>query len=251
VLRVPSSAITPMARRVHWVEADTRQAFFHAVVTNPSRIDITTRWARRLTVYLHDRLVNLDAPVEIWVNGAKVFAGAVPRSAATALRHAKARGDERLIDAAEVTVTVPVTDAAAAAGERAFAALTPKHPEGTLSFWETFAMRALEERVPAFNIVGAEEPLPAGVTGTNEQVAIRVQQAGAGPLSAAGLLPGDLLLEVGGEPFFRGRGGLDGLHAWLMRELRVDPAPYPCRIVRGGRQIETTATLKLGSYGGS
>ena len=48
VLRVPNTAITPLGRRVHWVEADTRQAFVHAAVTGPSRIDVTARWARTL-----------------------------------------------------------------------------------------------------------------------------------------------------------------------------------------------------------
>src|SRR5712691_8149445 len=55
VLRVPNTAITPPSRRVHWVEADTRQAFVQASVTGWSRIDITARWARTLKVYLHDR----------------------------------------------------------------------------------------------------------------------------------------------------------------------------------------------------
>ena len=81
VLRVPNTAITPLGRRVHWVEADTRQAFVHAAITGPSRVDITARWARRLNVYLHDRLVNLDEPLEIRVNGVPAFSGKAARSA--------------------------------------------------------------------------------------------------------------------------------------------------------------------------
>jgi len=252
VLRVPNAAITPIGRRVHWIEADTRQAFVHGVVAGPSRIDITARWARTLRVYVHDRLVNLDRPFEIRVNGVPAFSGPVSRSASTALRTARARGDERLIDAAEVVVSVPTTPDAIAIAERAFNELTPKHAEGTLSFWEMYATRALEERVPTLGFDGAEEALPAGVKAAAEQVAIRVRQAApAGPLSAAGLKPGDVLLEIGGEPFFSGRGAVSGLRHWLIRELRSEPAPYTIVVWRDGRRVESTVPLKLGPYAGS
>ena len=139
------------------------------------------------------------------------FSGQVSRSAVTALHNARACGDERLIDAAEITVNVPTTAEAIAAGERAFNELTPKHAEGTLSFWEMYATRALEERVPSLGLDGSEEVLPAAAKAAPEQVAIRVRQVEpAGLLSPAGLKAGDLLLEIGGEPFFRGRGGVAG-----------------------------------------
>jgi len=251
VLRVPNAAITPIGRRVHWIEPDTRQAFVRAVVSSPSRIEITARWARTLRVFVHDRLVSLDRPVEICVNGVQAFNGRVSRSALTALRHARMRGDERLIDAAEVVVSVPATPDAIAIAERAFNELTPQYAEGTLSFWEMYATRALEERVPALGFDGVEEALPPGVKAAAEQVAIRVRQvAPAGPLSAA-LKPDDLLLEVGGEPFFRGRGAVTGLHAWLIRELRGEPAPYTIAVWRDGKRVESTVQLKLGSYAGS
>ncbi|HEV8346394.1 MAG TPA: hypothetical protein VGQ16_07465 [Vicinamibacterales bacterium] len=249
VLRVPNTAITPVGRRVHWIAADTRQAFVHAVVAGPSRIDITARWARTLRIYLHDRLVNLDRPVEIRVNGAQAFAGQVSRSASTALRGARARGDERLIDAAEVVVSVPATADAIATSVRAFNEMTPKHAEGTLSFWEMYATRALEERVPALGFDGTEETLPAGMKAAAEQLAVRVRQvAPAGPLSAAGLKPGDLLLEIGGEPFFAGRGAVSGLHHWLIRELRAEPATYSVVVLREGKRVESSVRLRLGKY---
>jgi hypothetical protein len=170
----------------------------------------------------------------------------------TALKNARTRGDERLIDAAEVTVTVPTTPAANATAERAFNAITPKQPEGTLSFWEMYATRALEERVPSLGFDGIEEALPAGVKAGPEQVALRVRDvAPTSPLSSAGLKAGDLLIEVGGEPFFRGRGGVTGLHHWLIRELRAAPAPYTVTVWRDGKRAESTAQLKLGSYSGS
>jgi dienelactone hydrolase len=249
VLRVPNTAITPGRRRVHWVEADTRQAFVHARVTGASRIDIDARWVRSLRVYVHDRLVDLDRPIEIWVNGARVFADRVNRSGATALQGARIRGDERLIDAAEITVDVPAAREAIATAERTFNELTPKHPEGTLSFWEMFATRALEERLPALGVEGVEDALPPGITAAAEQVAMRVRHVDpAGPLSAAALKPGDLLIAFGGEPFFRGRGGLTGLHQWLIRELRNEPAPYSVTAWRDGKRLETTIQLKLSGW---
>jgi hypothetical protein len=231
------------------VEADTRQAFVHAAVAGPSRVDITARWARKLTVYLHDRLVNLDQPVEIRVNGVQAFSGKPARSAVTALSGARARGDERLIDAAAISVDVPATPAAITVAERAFDELAPKRPEGTLSFWEMYATRALDERVPALGIDGAEEAVPAGMKAAGEQVAVRLRQvAPSGALAAAGLRAGDLLLEVGGEPFFRGRGALTTLHQWLVRELRNDPASYTVVAWRDGRRVESNVRLALGPY---
>jgi dienelactone hydrolase len=254
VLRVPNPAITPIARRVHWIEADTRQAFVRGIVTAPSRIDITARWARSLRVSLHDRLVNLDRPVEIWVNGAKAFAGPVSRSAMTALNGARVRGDERLIAAAEIAVKVPATPESIAIAERAFNELTPTHAEGTLSFWEMYATRALEERLPSLGLDGVEEPMPAGMPAGAEQVAVRLSHVSpTGPFAALGLKVGDRLIEVGGEPFFRGRGSIRGLHHWLMRELRRDAADYEVLVQRASSPsaTKTTLPLKLGPYQGS
>ena len=251
IVRVPNAAITPIARRVHWIESDTRQAFLDAVVSGPSRIDISARWARTLRLFLHDRLVNLDRPVEIRVNGVSVFNGKVSRSAITALTNARAR-DERRIDAAEVTLSVPTTAEAIANAERAFNTMTPKQPEGTLSFWEMYATRALEERVPSLSFDAIEEALPAAVKAAPEQVALRVRDVvPTSPLAPSGLKAGDLLIEVGGEPFFRGRGGVAGLHHWIIRELRGAPAPYTVAIWRDGKRVESTVRLKLGSYTGS
>ncbi len=249
VIRVPSAAITSISRRLHWIEADTRQAFIRAAIVGPSRVDITARWARLIKIYLHDQLVNLDQPVEIRVNGASAFSAKVSRSALTALSGARVRGDERLIDAAEVQVVVPATSDSIAAATRAWSELAPKHAEGTLSFWEMYATRALEERLPTLGIAGGEEPLPGGVKAAGEQVAVRVKQIDSGgPLAAAGLKAGDLLLELGGEPFFAGRGGVQSLHHWLIRELRNEPATYPVVVWRDGRRTESTVSLKLGPY---
>jgi hypothetical protein len=115
-----------------------------------------------------------------------------------------------------------------------------------------YATRALEERMPSLGFDGTEEALPAGVKAAGEQVALRVRQiASTGPLSASGLKAGDLLVEFGGEPFFRGRGAVTGLHHWLIRELRAAAAPYTMVVWRDGRRVESTIQVKLGSYTGS
>ena len=61
---MPHAAIVPVSRRVQWIESDTRQGLVRAVVAAPDRIDITARWARKITLYLHDRLVDLDQPID-------------------------------------------------------------------------------------------------------------------------------------------------------------------------------------------
>jgi dienelactone hydrolase len=249
ILRVPNDAITPIARRVHWVETDTRQGFVAARVVTSSRIDVTARWTRTLKLYLHDRLVDLDRPLEVWVNGVRAFGGTVPRSAVTALEQARARDDERLIDAAVISVDVPATPASIAIAERGWSELTPAHPEGTLSFWETYAARALEERMPSLGFEGVEEALPAAANPSGEQIALRVGRIVNGnPIAGVGLRTGDLIVSFGDEPFFRGRGGASGLYRWLIRELRTEDKAYSIVVWRDGRPHSLTARLKLGPY---
>src|SRR5262249_19152679 len=90
-----------------WIETDTRQGVARTEVVAPSRISVTAAWTREVTLYLHDRIVDLDKPVEVLVNGVKVFSGVVPRSIATALEEARSLGDERRVYAARLRVKVP------------------------------------------------------------------------------------------------------------------------------------------------
>jgi len=53
---------------------------------------------------------------------------------------------------------------------------------------------------------------------------------------------------VGGEPFFQGRGGVLGLHHWMVRELRTNPAEYELTAWRDGRMTTLSATYRLGPY---
>jgi predicted esterase len=44
VVRVPHDGIMPVARRVHWIESDTRAGLLRARVVDRNRIDIDARW---------------------------------------------------------------------------------------------------------------------------------------------------------------------------------------------------------------
>ena len=248
VTRVPHAGIVPVSRRVFWLESDTRQGLLRAVVRPPDRIDVTAKWARTITLFLHDQLVDLDRPMTVTVNGAQAFQGSVKRSAVTALEEARHWGDERRIAAARLTLDVPNSAPANRVAEELTRDLAQKRPEGTLSFWEMYATRALEERMPSVGFDATEVPLPSLVKGTTDQVALRVDTVDAGSgVADAGLRPGDVLVEFAGEPFFRGR-GVAHLHRWLIRELRSVPLPFPLTVVRGGKLVTLDAQLQLGPY---
>jgi hypothetical protein len=214
-----------------------------------SRISVTALWTREITLYLHDRLVDLDKPLEVWINGTKAFAGTVPRSIATALEEARGLADERRIYAAKLRVKVPATTEALLTARKLWSDLQPRQSELTLSFWERFAVGALEERFPSLGIDGTEAAMPSGLPAVPMQTAIRVSRVQAdGPFGASGLRPGDLIIEVAGEPFFRNKDGLSGLRHWLMRELRVEPVSFPLLVWRDGKSQTLNALLKLGPY---
>lgn len=246
VLRVPNSAITLIGCRRYWVQADSDQALYRARVTGPGRIDIVARWTKKLTLYLNDELVDLDAPIEVWVNGSKQFSGQPKRSIPFALEQARDLEDERRIFAAEVTVQVPDTPQSVAAGRKLWEELKPTHPLGTLSFWETFATRSLDERFPSLGLEGVEER-PSNATG--EVTAIRVTAvSGDGPFAASGVRKGDLLMQVGSEPFYTGNGGLTTLRNWMARSLRAQEVEWPVIVRRGSQEITLAGHFKLGPY---
>lgn len=247
VLRVPHPGIMPVARRVHWVETDTRQGLVDARVAGDNRIEVTARWARRIRLFLHDRLVDLDRPVDVWVNGARVLSARVDRSIPFALDEVRASGDAGRIFADAVTVTLPNTAASLAAGRRLWETIGPRRPESTLSFWEMYATRALEERFPSLGFEAEEGEAPRALLAP-EAVALRVTRVDpTGAFGAAGLKRGDVLIEVDGEPFYPGR-GLPHLRAWLMRELTAQGRPYRFSVWRAAQRVELTATLALGPY---
>ena len=240
VVRVPHRGIMPLARRVHWIESDTRRGLVRARVVSRHRIDVEARWARSLRVYVHDRLVDLDAPFEIRVNGESVHRGMVERSIDFARNDVRATGDLGHTYAGVVEVDVPTSAESLKVARRLSASLRVRHPEGVLSFWETYAMRSLEDRLPPLGLVGRETE-----AANREQMSIRIDDvAEDSAFFRAGLRRGDVLVEVDGEPFFEGS-GLDGLRSWLVRELEETPREVSLRIRRGGKEQMLLATLSL------
>ena len=250
VLRVPHTGIMPVARRIHWIEADHRQALLRARVSSPTQIDVTARWTGGLTLFLNDELLNLDEPISIYVNAERVFSGRVSRSALTVLEEVRRHKDGRRIYAAKLNVTVPTTKAAIANGAELWEQMTPIHAEGQLSFWEMYATRALDERFSTVGFEGTEVVLPEWVqAGAPEQIGIEVTRVDPeGAAARAGLTVGDVLLTVDGEPFFHGRGGVSGLHGWLLRELRETPRDYPMVVGRADQLVTLSARYRLGEY---
>ena len=124
------------------------------------------------------------------------------RSLAVAIEDAAALNDTERFTTARLTVDVSDL----LAGEKWLATLAPKVEPSTLPYWEDFAMITLRERRPVFpaelEAVDKSPPLPAG------QTALRVKSAADG----SGLSPGDLVLQIDGEPFFQGADGPKEAH---------------------------------------
>jgi len=244
VLRVPHQGIVPLAKRVHWIESDTRRGLVRAQVRDRSRIEIETRWTRSLRVFLSDHLVSLDAPIEIAVNGERVFHDSVPRSIELAKSMVRDAGDSGRVYANAVRIDVPVSSAAYESSRRFSESLAPREPAGTLSFWETYATRSLEARLPSLGIEGAvAKPAPG-----TDLTALHIDAVAEGsPFAQAGLREGDVLLEVDGEPFF-GDSSVEELRAWLVRELDHIPREIPMRVRRGGTELTLRANLALAPF---
>ena len=250
VLRVPHAGITGTSRRVHWVESRDRQGLVRARVTSPTEIQITARWTGAVRLHLNDRFVDLDRAITVLVNGQRVFEGRLERSILTALEGARELKDERRVYPVRLDVEVPRTAASIEAGTALWTELEPSHAEGILSFWEMYAVRALDERFESVGFSGEEVPLPRGLGPTApEQLAIRVTDVDGGSGAAqAGLRSGDVLLGFGNEPFFSGRGGVAGLHHWLVRELRTHAREYELLVWREGRPVTLLGGFALGPY---
>ena len=248
VLRVPHAGIIGTSRRVHWIESRDRQGVVRGTVVSPTEIRITARWTGAVRLHLNDHLVDLDRPITVRVNGQAVFDGLLERSIFTALQGVRELADERRVYPVVLDVEVPRTPSSVTAAVALSAELEPKHAEGTLSFWEMYAVRALEERFESVGFSGTGVPMPVEAAAP-EQVAIRVGAVDEASAAArAGLQSGDILLRFGGEPFFRDRGGVSGLHHWLMRELRTYAQEYELVVWREGRSVTLRGPFSLGPY---
>ena len=249
IVRVPHAGIVPTSRRVHWIETDARQALVRARVVSPAEIDVTVRWASEIILFLNDGLVDLDRDIVVRVNGEAVHEGPVRRSVAVALEESRRLGDPRRVYPGRVTVRVPDGAASLARATALSAELEPRHPEGTLSFWEMYAVRAIEERFPRLGFEADEVAVVARTPSVPEQVGLRVRAVdAASPAGVAGLRRDDVIVRFGGEPFFSGRGGSAGLYHWLVRELRTRPAEYEIVVLRAGDTVTLRASYALGPY---
>ena len=245
VLRVPHAGIVPIARRVYWLEVDNRQALARARIEPRNRIVVSVRRAGRVTLYLHDRLVDLDQPIEVVVNGVSMFKGPIARSLSVALEQQRLLRDPGQTYAATLSVEVPHSDAGLAVGQSLEASLQPLPNEAALSFWEGYAVQTLEDRFPTLGLSGEPTELPPALSSSDERIAIRLSAVESeGPFGSTDLRSGDLLLNVGGEPFFRGR-GLEELRHWLMRELVSVPRSYVVQVWRDGAMVEQDVPLQL------
>ena len=245
IWRIPHSGIIPISKRIHWLEVDNRLALVRAQVESGNRIVVTARRAGRITLYLHDRLVDLDRPVEVLINGVSTHSGRVMRSLEVALEQRRMLGDPGRIYAAAITMDVPQTAAALDAGRRLEGSIRPRPNDAALSYWEQYAVQTLEDRFPALGLEGEPAAFPSDQDPAGERIAIRLTAVDPqGRFGATDLRPDDLLLAVAGEPFFSGY-GLEALHHWLIRELESVPRRYPIDIWRDGAIVRREVALAL------
>ena len=102
--------------RFYWLAVEEGQAAPQAEVRatrNGQQLQLQTTGVSRLLVRLDDRLVNLDQPVEIQLNGQLAFQGIVPRTIEVLARTLAERGDPDSIFSGEASVVSSVGQAPA------------------------------------------------------------------------------------------------------------------------------------------
>jgi predicted esterase len=106
-VNVKADADTPRARLLELVEEKVSKEFMHlrADVLRGNDISIRTKSARKLTVFLHDKLVDMDKPVRISVNGHTRFRRKLKRDPAFMLEHVREDYDTGRIYYAAVSVS--------------------------------------------------------------------------------------------------------------------------------------------------
>ncbi len=229
IIRVAHPGIMMPAKRFFWLEADTRQAIFHAEVTD-NTIDVHAARARVLTFHLSDRLVNLDKPVTIRVNGQVVHDSKIARSIRVALEDAAALNDTERFATARLRVPVPnLPD-----GEAWVKRLEPKVMPGELAFWEGYAVETLREDRSTFPAtvepIGSE--VAPGLTG------LRVTAVEKG----SPLLPGDVITAVDDEPCFAGTDAIAFINAYILRTMAKD---VTVSLLRDGKPRRVSVTLSI------
>jgi hypothetical protein len=83
-----------------------RYARIEAQIAAPNRIEVRTRYVRRYTLFLNDRLVDYEKPVTIVTDGQVTYEGPVAPSVETLLREARHRQDRYLLYPVKLSLTV-------------------------------------------------------------------------------------------------------------------------------------------------
>ena len=221
VIRTAHPGIIMPAKRFYWVEADTHQAMLEANADREKNV-ITVRAARveRLTFHLSDRLVDLDRPLTVRVNGKIAHEGKLERSLLVAVEDLRETGDPKRFATARLQVEVSDWKA----GETWVATMKPKVQPGRLAFWEMFAMDTLKEKAKKF---------PAQLEADDDGVRVA-----AAPKGSA-LRKGDRLLAVDGEQMF-GASSIGFLRSWLVRAPRQR---VKCKVRRGASILDVAVDL--------
>lgn len=249
ILRSPHTGIVPVARRLYWIESGDAEGLIRARVSSPNEIDIQAHNTRSVSLYLHDRLVNLDEPVRVRINGVMVYDQRVSRSLPRLLQEVRESGDRGRIFPAKLDLEVPRQEAFQAQGKRLWESFVPNIPEGQLSFWEMYAVRALEERMPALGLETERQPLPSTLDPVPGQQGLLIKKLEAsGILVDSGLRAGDLIVRFGNHRFFEDH--LQDLAFHVRRELRSHPRKFTVQVLREGKLLELGLSLSLGPYGG-
>jgi TolA-binding protein/pimeloyl-ACP methyl ester carboxylesterase len=110
-LRAPKSPLNfqyspEQLRQIYLDEMRARLAFVAAVASPGGRIEVSTKHVNALTVSLDDRLVDLDEPVTLILNGRRIFQGKVHRSLEYLFENARLHGDPRLACSARLEISV-------------------------------------------------------------------------------------------------------------------------------------------------
>lgn len=95
--------------RFYWLGAPEDQRKARSEVTAQAEgqtIQVQATEVQRISIRLHDRLVDLDEPVQITSAGQTLFSGRVPRTIAAIATSLAERGDPRSVYRSEVTVTL-------------------------------------------------------------------------------------------------------------------------------------------------
>lgn len=110
----PKSVVWKQGNTVHdrfyWLSVPAEEAVPGRIVRasiEDQTITIDSDTVRRITLLLHDRLLDLDQEVAVVANGRTVFKGVVPRTEAAIIESIRLRSDPRMIAVSLLSVEIP------------------------------------------------------------------------------------------------------------------------------------------------